>query len=282
MIEASNSQPLIEDWVYQALPRPRWRTRQSLEARIFRSAFRPPYLVLRRACQRDVWCVFFAYVPDGSLPAPHRDTLSRLKDEALPVLLVLASSDPSRFAAEWLSYADAAIWKDTPGFDFSGYSVALEELARHSPGSTVLVINDSVFGPIHPLRPQLARIGSGLTGWSGCTLQEPHLQSFAFAFSAWSPQTLSTMRRVFFPRSVLRDRADVIACQELQLARTAAQSMEVKALWYCTIGDGTQLLPLILVDRGFPFLKKSLLTARSSFEPKEAIRERLRICQLKT
>ena len=64
----------------------------------------------------------------------------------------------------------------------------------------------------------------------------------------------------------------MISCQETRFARVAAKSMSVGAHWYMSAGDPTQVVPFELIDGGHPFIKKSLLEARSSFNDKDRIR----------
>jgi lipopolysaccharide biosynthesis protein len=215
--------------------------------------------------------VYFAFEPQGRMLAHHRQTLSRLHAEGLHVLVVLASSGLETMDGAWRQHSHAMLWKGTAGFDFSGYALALEHLVKHSPGAKVLLFNDSVFAPLAPLRPLLQGLQPGLTGFTASGHPEPHIQSYAFALSPLPADTLQALRPVMRRHLVLVQREDVIACQELLLARTAAAHMPVRALVYAPTHDPTQAAPFELLERGLPFLKRSLLAARSSYGDKAGL-----------
>lgn len=248
-----------------------WRRRMTFEAVLRSVCARPPYVVGRRPGARQQWAVFFAYAPDGQPNHLQIDTLTRLRDDGWPILLIISSAEPTNLDPQWLPLCEAWIWKGLAGYDFSAYTLALELLAVHSEGAQILLLNDSVFGPFHSCRQILQRCDADLVGFTGSGSPERHLQSYAFTFRAWSRQDLRRLRTVFWSGWALNGRDDVILTQELRLARRAARFGTCMALWYLESGDPTQAYPLELLDDGMPFLKKSLLSARSSFADKSAV-----------
>ena len=263
--------PLERDWTFQPSEVPRWRRRQVVQALLTRTRRRPPFAVLREVTPRPVWALYFTYSPDGTLGDVQRFSLERLRDQGFAVLAVQAATAPGLVAAELPRYADALYWKGLAGYDFSAYTLGLEAIARHSPGADVLVLNDSVFGPFADLRPMLQAAPWELTGFTASGKIENHVQSYAFVLKNLTPQRLRQLRPVLFPVLALEDRDDVIFCQETRLARVASRSMSVGAHWYGADSDPTQSAPFELVEQGFPFVKRSLLTARSSFRDKPAM-----------
>ena len=263
---------LERDWPFQASEVPLWRRRLVLQAVLSRSRRRPPSAMLREVSPRPVWALYFSYAPDGALGDVQRFSLERLRDQGFAVLVVQAATAPGLVDADLLPrYADALYWKGLAGYDFSAYTLGLEAIARHSPGADVLVLNDSVFGPFADLRPMLRSAPWELTGFTASGKFENHVQSYAFLLKNLTPQRLRRLRTVFLPALALEDRDDVIFCQETRLARVASHSMSVGARWYGRDSDPTQAAPFELLREGFPFVKRSLLTARSAFKDKQAM-----------
>lgn len=158
-----------------------WRFRAShipLSIRLNRLKFsliniRPPpwAKVIRNAEAKDRWVIYFAYLPNAHLSAQHLYTLQRLREQSLPVLLVCATSDPA-ISGLLAKYSDAIILKGLTGYDFSAYSLALNHLAERSPGSDVLVMNDSVYGPFTDLNHAITVAPWDLTGFTSSRFVE--------------------------------------------------------------------------------------------------------------
>lgn len=208
------------------------------------------------------WQVYFVYVPAAECSAAHLFTLERLKSSDTPLLIVCAAPSPEAIPEAVRSHADALYWKSLDGFDFSGYAVALHAIAQHSPGADVFVLNDSVFGPFHPLDPFHDRARWDLTGFTADAGGENHIQSYAFILKDVTPQRMERLDPVFSLKRSWNRGIDVVICQELRLARVAAESMTVGSFLYSpsTTDDPTLLSPGELLDMGHPFLKKSLTT----------------------
>ena len=270
-VVAKGPDALQREWTFVASDVPRWRHRLVAQTVLTQAHRRPPFICLREVVAKPAWILYFVYSPDGVLSDAQRFSLQRLRDHGLPVCIVQAGSVPESLAPELLRYADALYWKGLAGYDFSAYTLGLEAVARCSPGADVIVFNDSVFGPFADLRPLLRSAPWDLTGLTACAKVENHVQSYAFAIRQLTPQRLRRLRTVFFPAVVLEDRDDVIFCQETRFARVAASSMSVGARWYCAGDDATQSAPFELLEDGFPFVKRSLLTPRSAFADKVAV-----------
>ena len=109
-------------------------------------------------------------------------------------------------------------------------------------------MNDSVFGPFVPLRPVLDNSRWDLTGFTASGELTNHVQSYAFCLRGVTP------------------------------ARVAARSMTVGALWYSDatrVHNPTLVKPMELLDAGFPFLKRALLTKSSNYIERDLVLERL-------
>jgi hypothetical protein len=251
---------LTRHWDYRAAaPSVRVRLRRGRERLSRRAA--PASKVLVSPVGAGWWSLYFVFSPDGTLAPAHDFTLSRLAALGR-VLVVCASPDPEQVPAMLRERADALIWKDLPGFDFSAYAVGLSTLADHVPGSDVLVLNDSVFGPLVDLKPWLAQANWDLTGFTATANVEEHVQSYAWVLRGVTPARVRALAPALSTRFAYDRFWGVVLNQETRLAATAARFMRVGAMLHAgpgTVDDPSLDLALPLVRAGFPFLKRSLL-----------------------
>jgi lipopolysaccharide biosynthesis protein len=262
---------LVTDWDFT--PNLGWALRaRRLGARLRR---RPPpaHRVLVPAAPRRAWAVYFVFLPQGGLTAAHRYTLERLRALDAGVLVVCATPTPERVPAELRRWADALCWKALSGFDFSGYAIGLRLVADRSPGATVLVMNDSVFGPFGDLTPQLAAPRWDLSGFTASSTSENHVQSYAFFVRDVTPVRVRQLSTVLSTGYAYDRMEDVVLHQELAFAREASRHMTVGSAFYGDVRlrpdqqyDPTLLRPFELLDAGLPFLKRSLLGKHQGFQ----------------
>ena len=221
----------------------------------------PRYEVIKPLSQRDLWFVYFVYAPDGSLSAAHRFTLARLRDMNVNLFVVMACGSPSQIGDDVTTMADALYWKALDGFDFSAYTIALRAVAEVSPHATVYVQNDSVYGPLCDVRPFIEHAPWEMLGFTASSGQENHIQSYAFVLRDVTPTRMSALADVLPLDTAYSHIFDVIECQEVRLARVAAQSMSVGACWFGNtkdLPDPVLARPVELVNAGFPFVKRSI------------------------
>jgi len=221
------------------------------------------HLCLKSPHGQGRWLIYFMYLPQGQMSDQHRFTLDRLAPEEARTMIVCACPPAHPILKELERDCDALLWKSTEGFDFSGYAVGLTELAQQAPGSDVLVFNDSMLGPFTPLTPFIAHAPWRLTGLSATALEENHLQSFAFVIKNLTLGVMRALAPVLSTKWRYDTSDPVILLQETLLARIANRHMSVGAYWYT---DGSRYLdlslncPELLIDSGFPLLKRSLFT----------------------
>ena len=127
--------------------------------------------------------------------------------------------------------------KGLSGYDFSAYAVALREVATRSPGADLLLINDSVLGPFVDLDTLLEEAPWDLTGFTAYSLFENHVQSYALYFRNVTSPLLRSLRTVIPHRFAFNHHRRVVRCQETRMARVAARTMSVGALWYSEDSD---------------------------------------------
>jgi lipopolysaccharide biosynthesis protein len=150
------------------------------------------------------------------------------------------------------------------GVDFSAWRMAMRRLALPRPETRhILLINDSVYGPLAPLAPLLARMsddGADLWGMTDSEQRDWHLQSY---FLLAGPRLIhAPMWRRFWRCVVpLPFRRWTVGRYEIGLSRkVVAAGLTARALFprrkpgNPTLNDWQALL-----DAGFPFLKRELL-----------------------
>lgn len=255
------------------------RTRPRRLRALFRSLRpMPAHQVLKPVTPRARWSLYFIWAPDGQLDDAHRFTLDRLAERDAGVCVVVAAPEVGRVPAELLDRVDALWWKALPGYDFSAYAIGLHAIAAASPGADVLVMNDSVFGPLFPLEPLIDEAPWELTGMTASNEPENHIQSYAFHLRALTPARMRALGSVLPRRWSMQHFQDVVLCQETRLARVAARSLSTGA-WWAGAGDQADLTlwqPLALVNAGLPFVKRSLLGKWAGIQPLEEVQAVLR------
>jgi hypothetical protein len=231
----------------------------------------PPFAVIRDVSNHPTWMIYFIYIPNGILEPYHQFTLQRLRAHGWPLFIVVASPGPAQVPEPLHDYADALYWKALNGYDFSAYSLALRAIARQSPGARVMVLNDSVFGPYGDLNPFMDAAPWDLTGFTATDVSlQRHIQSYAFIMKDVTDERLDRLRRVLPTRVAFSSAFGAIACQELWFARIASRSMSVGAYWWGAdkdVHDPSLTKAIALVEAGFPFVKRSLLTRQTHFHP---------------
>lgn len=267
---------LERDWTYRpSRPDPVDRLRRLRALGRWRPAPASRALLPIRAV-RERWIVYFLYLPAGrGLDAAHRHTLERLRESAAGLLVVCAAGEAGDVPAALHEVADALYWKALGGFDFSAYALALHAIAAASPGADVLVLNDSVFGPFRPVDELWPAMAWDLTGFTACGQVENHVQSYGFVLRRVTPSRMANLQEVL-PANRAHDAYEpVVLRQETRFASVAARRMSVGALWYGApdvTADPSLFAALPLVEAGFPFLKRALLTKHAGIYPAEAVR----------
>lgn len=227
---------------------------------------------------KDRWVIYFAYLPKAHLYPQHLYTLQRLREQSLPVLVVCATSDPA-ISGLIERYSDAIILKGLSGYDFSAYSLALNHLAERSPGSDVLIMNDSVYGPFTDLNHAMTAAPWDLTGFTSSQFVENHIQSYSFVLKNINTGLVRALGTPFKRFTCFNDFWTVVLTQETRFARIASRSMSVGSFWHSASNYGTDPSlhhALELVDNGFPFMKRSLLGKHRGKQSVEAIKDFLR------
>ncbi len=223
------------------------------------------------------WILLFLYVPSGNLSGPQSFMLDQLRKIGWPILIVCAARSRDHVPHQVENYADALYWKALSGFDFSGYSIGLNAISVASPAATVLVLNDSTFGPFGNLRDLLEASPWDLVGITGSHQLEKHIQSYAFLLRGVDSRRMRQLRTIFQLSYSFDDIVPVVFCLETQLARVAARHMTVGSLWFGPDDGHDPSIDhgLALLGEGCPFLKRALLGKHRGSQDEVAVRREL-------
>jgi len=269
---------LIANWTFAPSPASlKIRAERLIAAHRIGAA--PASLAIKRVTARERWIVYFMYLPDGRLNPAHRFTLERLRTAGAGLAIICAAPTAAALPAELAAIADALYWKGLAGFDFSGFSLAIDEIASHSAGADTLIFNDSVFGPFVDIATLWSRARWELTGFTGACMVQNHIQSYAFVIAALDERKRDALRSVLLPGRAFSDYRAVVLVQETRFAAVAARAMSVGAWWYGALPNGDDpalAATLPLLRAGFPFVKRSLLGKHAWLYPDGVIADVLR------
>lgn len=222
----------------------------------------PPSREIISVTPHSRWFVYFLYLPPGSALNPSQMfTMKRVSESGIPLLVVCACEREEDVPSIVMATAGAVIWKGLGGFDFSAYSIALHAIARASEGADVFVMNDSVFGPFCDVADLFAIGRWDLTGMTAYGAVENHIQTFAFLIKTITSDRLHDLYPVLSREHAYSDYRSVVMMQETRLARVAARTMSVGALWFSPserVGDASLIAAEPLLDAGLPFIKRAL------------------------
>lgn len=160
------------------------------------------------------------------------------------------------------------------GIDFGSWKVGLKAVTDWQTYERLLLVNDSVFGPLFPLAPVLAKAEALKVGLVGLTDSHEftfHLQSYFLLFNLERHGVASFVADYFNRLRLLGVKQNAIWAYEVQLApRAAAAGVTWRALFpsaeqprfmagapYNATHDAWDTL---ISTHHFPFLKRELLT----------------------
>ena len=204
--------------------------------------------------------LFAAYVPDGRLHASLEYYLRALK--ACGDVILVADSELDAEANEKIGAYCIHVQALRHGeYDFGSYKRAYQWAGeRLSEYDVVYLVNDSVFGPLRELEPELSRM-EALPCAAFCMVMNPHpktphMQSWfvglrrEVATSKWMAEFLGGVRQ-------LESKSDICVVYETGLTELLkAHGVECAGL-YEIKGKRIYNAPEAVFAAGVPFLKKS-------------------------
>ncbi len=187
-------------------------------------------------------------------------------------VVVVSNGVPLRpdAAAALKGIAAVTLTRRNIGLDFSAWRMAMRHLALPRPGTRrILLINDSVYGPLAPLAPLLARMTpeeADLWGLTDSQERGWHLQSY-FLLAHEALIQSPAWRRFWRGVIPLPFKRWTIGRYEIGFSqRVARAGLRARALFpYATmVPDASIANPTlgawrVLLAAGFPFLKRELL-----------------------
>lgn len=209
------------------------------------------------------------YDRDGAIRTDTLRYLREVRDAGFSVVIV-SNGGTLRSGASVTELGGVALSRRNLGLDFGAWRMAMHALGLPRPDTNrILLINDSVYGPVAPLAPLLDRMtaeGADLWGLTESHERDWHLQSYFLL--AHGPLIHSDMWRQFWRGVVpLPFKRWMVGRYEIGLSRrTAAAGFRARALfpYAAIVPDGSIANPTLgawraLLDAGFPFLKRELL-----------------------
>jgi lipopolysaccharide biosynthesis protein len=160
------------------------------------------------------------------------------------------------------------------GIDFGSWKVGLKAVTDWQTYERLLLVNDSVFGPLFPLAPLLAKaedLNVGLVGLTDSPEFTPHLQSYFLLFNLEQRGAASFVADYFNRVRLLGGKQNAIWAYEVRLAPCAdAAGLTWRALFpareQANYKPGAAFNPThdswdtLISAHAFPFLKRELLT----------------------
>ena len=154
------------------------------------------------------------------------------------------------------------------GYDFGSWATALYRYPGIADAERVLLLNDSIVGPFTTIEPLLQKFQASTADvWAVTdTVQfEYHLQSYVLGFTGKSLRE-APLQAFWRDVCVEASKDDVIWRYEIGLSRLLRRErygVDVAVPWRHLVPEGRN--PAIigwqgLLDRGFPFVKRELLT----------------------
>lgn len=219
-------------------------------------------------------CVFAHWDGAGEVRPPVRHYLRELAGAGLSVLFVSNAGflRPEALAAVQTMCAGVLIRRNA-GYDFGAWREGFAALGLPRADTEFAVMaNDSVYGPLTPMRDLLGHVDPARGDFWGCTetwQSRYHLQSYWLAFA---PRVLASRAWAAFWAGVrpVPSKRYVILRYEIGLTQALLRAgFAGRAIWpYAALAEGDpRAVPLNptsdlwrpLLDAGFPFIKRELL-----------------------
>lgn len=241
-----------------------------------------PYRLLKKPVGTPVDSVLFVtYHPHGLISDHVSSYIRQLKRIGCSVILIKVVDDLQHELSDSLiPEVDAAMVRKNSGFDFGAWAHGLRLFPEVLEGSTLWIVNDSMFGPARPelfdaIGDRIRKSDADLVGLIESYEKTHHYQSFFLVFKNL-PKNARQIRQYWQNVRNLDDKYDVICEYELALTRDfLRRGLDCRALFPAnslSLGRNPSIHGWEnLLDRGFPFLKVALLR---SCEPKADLKIR--------
>ncbi len=185
---------------------------------------------VRRGTGQTV-AVFAHFDPGGQVADHVRHYLAQVA-ECADRVLVVSTADPTPAARRVLAEAGELVVRENVGYDFYSWKTGIDRLGDLRQYERLLLCNDSVVGPVVPLRTVLGRPpAADLWSMTASAELEPHLQSWfaVYEHAALRSGFVQAFWQVMTPES---HRYQVIRRYEIGLSRLVRTAGLRTASWF--------------------------------------------------
>ncbi|HVG11778.1 MAG TPA: rhamnan synthesis F family protein, partial [Flavisolibacter sp.] len=219
-------------------------------------------------------CLFASYSFTGKVASYVFHYLDALKAEGFSIIFISTSKLTADCQEKLRSHCAAIIEKENAGLDFASWQCALKMSGWGQGSSEILLANDSVFGPFHPLGPIFSTMSKRFDVW-GMTDNydiDYHIQSYFVHFNERVIKSTAWLQFWQGMDTVGISKADIIRRFEVGLSRTLIDAgfklgvhTSIDTLMRSAGGNDREISPPLvywqplLKKFNFPFLKRELL-----------------------
>jgi len=158
--------------------------------------------------------------------------------------------------------------RENAGYDFGSWSSVLRAHSQVRSAPFVLLANDSLVGPFASIKPLIESFERSTTPiWGGVRSHQflPHLQSYLVGYRGGNILRRGPIARFWKRVAVQPTKTDVIWKYELGLPRVLARARVPVGAMFDGAAISGEANPTItgwraLLDAGFPFVKRELIT----------------------
>ncbi|WP_178130456.1 rhamnan synthesis F family protein [Reyranella sp. CPCC 100927] len=215
-------------------------------------------------------CLFACHCPDGRMDPTTNLMLRWIRNSGFSVVCIVANGSTVSFEYPGDDPDLCFIVRDNVGYDFAGWALALSVLPTLWLANAVLFANDSVFGPVDS--PTNGLIRDSLASPADCVAltasqqESLHFQSYFFLVKRKVLES-SHFRAFWAAVRVVNDQRRIIMQYEIKLLSVVIMSGASCHVVFQSLCDNyaDPINPTLyhwreLIDAGFPFLKKRVVT----------------------
>lgn len=212
-------------------------------------------------------CLFVSYSPDGSLKRHVAYHLEAIKACGFkPILILVVDRIVNRSWKRLVPADQSLLVRANAGFDFGAWADAFRLMPDLWRAQCVLLVNDSVFGPVGSLQPVMANALADPADVVGLTQSfetRPHLQSYFLLVKSRALANPAVRQFWAGVRNLDAKQAVIDAYEVPFYGRCIASGLTAKALFDLPQFRDRSKNPVLdfgheLLRHGFPYIKVSL------------------------
>jgi lipopolysaccharide biosynthesis protein len=189
-------------------------------------------------------------------------------------ITILISAQELYLSDDVCALANFVLWRKCPGYDFTSWKGAFEYYPSLFEAQEVLITNDSIFGPMHPLSIIHSTMDEELYDFWGLVFSKErvtHIQSYYIVFRSTALKS-QAFKDFFASIDTNEDKEEVIAQYELGLTCWLQRNGLIAGAYM--MAEMLPLCPTIcspahvywrqfLRDLHMPFLKRDIVTQKN-------------------